>query len=158
MKNLINIAVVLVILCVVTALGDAVGGALHGRGAWMALFTSSLIAMAILGAMSFAAYAVALIPGFKKLPVIFWVSIIAAVLCSPLCPYGQEIYALTANISLAVISTIVLAFAGLSLGKDIDQFKKISWKIVPVSLAVFSGTFIFAALIAQVTLHWSGTI
>lgn len=158
MKNLLNTAVVIIIVCVMTALGDAVGGALNNRGELLTIFNSSMIAMAILGLMSLAAYAVALIPGLSKLPVIFWVSIIAAVLCSPLCPYGQEIYALTASISLAVISTIVLVFAGLALGKDIEQFKAISWKIIPVSLAVFSGTFIFAALIAQVTLHWSGAI
>lgn len=158
MKNLLNTAIVIIVVCVMTALGDAVGGALNNRGELLIIFNNSMIAMAILGLMSLAAYAVALIPGCNKLPVIFWVSIIAAVLCSPLCPYGQEIYNLTASISLAVISTIVLVFAGLALGKDIDQFKAISWKIVPVSLAVFSGTFIFAALIAQVTLHWSGAI
>lgn len=158
MKNLSNIAIIIIIICVMTALGDAAGGAMNNRGEFLTILTNSLIAMAVLGLMSFAAYAVALIPGFNKLPVIFWVSIIAAVLCSPLCPYGQEIYNLTASISLAVISTIVLAFAGLALGKDIEQFKAISWKIIPVSLAVFSGTFIFAALIAQVTLHWSGAI
>lgn len=158
MKNLINIFIILIILAIVTALGDAAGGTLHNRGAFLTLFSNSLIAMTILGLMSLAAYALALIPGFNKLPVIFWVSIIAAVLCSPLCPYGEELYAMTAHASIALISTVVLAFAGLSLGKDIDQFKKISWKIIPVSLAVFSGTFIFAALIAQFTLHWSGAI
>lgn len=158
MKNLINIAVILVVLAVVTALGDAVGGSLYGRGAWLGIFLNSLSGMAVLGAMSLAAYALVLIPGFNKLPVIFWVSLIAAFFCSPLFPYHVEIYKLTSYISLTVISTVVLAFAGLSLGKDIDQFKAISWKIVPVSLAVFTGTFVFAALIAQVTLHWSGTI
>lgn len=158
MKNLINISVVLIILAIVTALGDAAGGALHNRGAFLTIFSNSLLAMTVLGLMSLAAYMIVLIPGFKKLPVIFWVSIIAAILCSPLCPYNKEIYAITAHVSLALTSTVVLAFAGLSLGKDIDQFKKISWKIIPVSLAVFSGTFIFAALIAQVTLHWSGAI
>lgn len=158
MKNLSNTALVIIIVCIMTALGDAVGGAMNNRGEFLAIFNSSIIAMAILGLMSLVAYLIALVPGLNKLPVIFWVSIVAAVLCSPLCPYGQEIYNLTAGISLAVISTSVLAFAGLALGKDIEQFKAISWKIIPVSLAVFSGTFIFAALIAQVTLHWSGAI
>ncbi|MGO2346327.1 MAG: hypothetical protein ACTH64_11270, partial [Providencia sp.] len=108
--------------------------------------------------MSFVAYLIALIPPLGKLPVIFWVSLIAAGLCSPLFPYDKEMIAMTGKVSIAVISTTVLAFAGLSLGKDIEKFKAISWRIIPVSLAVFSGTFIFAALIGQITLSWSGVI
>ena len=158
MKNLLNTALIIIIVCVMTALGDAIGGALNSHGEFMTILNNSLSAMTALGLISLAAYAIALVPGLNKLPVIFWVSIVAAVLCSPLNPYGQEVYNLTAHISLAVISTTVLVFAGLALGKDIEQFKAISWKIIPVSLAVFSGTFIFAALIAQVTLHWSGAI
>ncbi|KLN96994.1 hypothetical protein [Moellerella wisconsensis] len=158
MKKLIEIAIILVLLMIITALGDAVGGSMSGRGLFSTLFIDTLIAMALLAVMSFAAYLIGQIPLFNKLPVIFWVSIISALLCSPLFPYDKEMIAMTSKVSIAVISTVVLAFAGLSLGKDIDKFKAISWRIIPVSLAVFSGTFLFAALIGQLTLSWSGVI
>lgn len=158
MKKISEIAVILVFLMVVTALGDAVGGSMSGRGSFGDVFTNTLIAMLLLSGMSLVAYLITMIPKLDKLPVIFWVSIISAVLCSPLFPYDQQVIAMTGHVSIAVISTSVLVFAGLSLGKDIEKFKAISWKIIPVSLAVFSGTFIFAALIGQVTLSWTGVI
>lgn len=158
MKKMAEIAIIIVLVIIFTSLGDALGGSIYGRGSFGAVFSDSLIAMALLGGMSFVAYLIAQISPLGKLPVIFWVSLIAAGLCSPLFPYDKEMIAMTGKISLAVISTTVLAFAGLSLGKDIDKFKAISWRIIPVSLAVFTGTFLFAALIGQVTLSWSGVI
>lgn len=158
MKKMTEIAVILVLVAIFTALGDAIGGSFYGRGTFGQVFSDTLLAMALLSAMSFVAYLIALIPPLGKLPVIFWVSLIAAGLCSPLFPYDKEMIAMTGKVSIAVISTTVLAFAGLSLGKDIEKFKAISWRIIPVSLAVFSGTFIFAALIGQITLSWSGVI
>ena len=158
MNKMTQIAVILVLVAIFTALGDAIGGSLYGRGTFGQVFSDTLLAMALLSAMSFVAYLIALIPPLGKLPVIFWVSLIAAGLCSPLFPYDKEMIAMTGKVSIAVISTTVLAFAGLSLGKDIEKFKAISWRIIPVSLAVFSGTFIFASLIGQITLSWSGVI
>ena len=158
MKKMTEIAIILVLVVFFTSLGDAVGGSMYGRGEFGQVFSDTLLAMTLLGGMSFAAYLIAMIPPLGKLPVIFWVSLIAAGLCSPLFPYDKEMIAMTGKVSIAVISTTVLAFAGLSLGKDIDKFKAISWRIIPVSLAVFSGTFLFAALIGQLTLSWSGVI
>ena len=77
---------------------------------------------------------------------------------SPIFLYHKELVAITDQVSLLAVCTPVLAYAGLAIGKDLALFKNISWRIIPVSLAVFSGTFIFAALIAQVTLHWEGVI
>lgn len=157
--KLSDTALVLILLGIFTALGNAVGIAVHtSASAFIPTLMDSLLAMALLGAISFAAYLIAKVPGLGKLPVIFWVSIIAAVLASPLFPYNKDFFAITEKVSLTVISTVVLAYAGLALGKDINQFKAISWRIIPVSLAVFTGTFIFAAIIAQFTLHWSGVI
>lgn len=157
--NLFDNALILILLGIFTSLGNALSAAVYAPGnAFIPVLCNSLLAMVLLGAMSFAAYLIAKVPVLNKLPVIFWVSIIAAVLCSPLFPYHKEVFSITEKVSLATISTVVLAYAGLALGKDIKQFKAISWRIIPVSLAVFTGTFIFAALIAQVTLRWSNVI
>ena len=157
--NILDTTIILIVLCVFTSLGNAASAAVHVSGdAFIPVLLDSLLAMTLLGGISLCAYLIVKVPGLSKLPVIFWVSIIAAVLSSPLFPYHKEFFAITEKVSLTVISTVVLAYAGLALGKDIKQFKTISWRIIPVSLAVFTGTFIFAALIAQITLKWSNVI
>jgi hypothetical protein len=44
------------------------------------------------------------------------------------------------------------------VGKDLNIFKKMSWKIVLVALAVYTGTFVFATIIAQMMLKSMGLI
>lgn len=151
---------VLILLSIFTALGNAVSLSVYGTGSssFMTLLMDGLLAMSVLAGISLAGYLIGLLPKFNKLPVILWASIVAAYLSSPYFIYSDLLVQLTNKVSLLVICTPVLAFAGLALGKDLAQFKTISWRIIPVSLAVFTGTFIFAALIAQVTLRWEGVI
>ena len=66
---------------------------------------------------------------------------------------------MTANslvMTMPPITTPVLAYCGLSLGKDIDAFKRLSWRIVPVALAVGAGSFICATVLAEIILHLEG--
>lgn len=151
---------VLILLSIFTALGNAVSLSIYGTSSssFMTLLMDGLLAMSVLAGISLAGYLIGLLPKFNKLPVILWASIVAAYLSSPYFIYSDLLVQLTNKVSLLVICTPVLAFAGLALGKDLAQFKTISWRIIPVSLAVFTGTFIFAALIAQVTLRWEGVI
>lgn len=140
----------LILVAIIMAAGNATG--------YEANFINSLEAMGILVIISIVGFLISKLPLFKKLPVILWVSVVAAFASSPIFPYHQIIVDVTEHVSLLAICTPVLAYAGLAIGKDLALFKSISWRIIPVSLAVFSGTFIFAALIAQVTLHWEGII
>ena len=39
------------------------------------------------------------------------------------------------------------------LGKDLGAFRRLSWRIIPVALAVTAGTFICATALAQFVLH-----
>ncbi|XKM12928.1 hypothetical protein RCS94_07820 [Orbaceae bacterium ac157xtp] len=140
----------LILVAIIMAAGNTVGYKID--------FLTSVQALAILVAISFLGYLVGQLPLLKKLPVILWVSVIAATVSSPIFPYNELIVKVTDKAQLLAICTPVLAYAGLAIGKDLALFKSISWKIIPISLAVFSGTFIFAALIAQMTLHWEGII
>ena len=45
--------------------------------------------------------------------------------------------------------TPMLAFAGLSIAKDIPAFRRLGWRIVVVSLTAGFGTFIGAVFIAE---------
>ena len=72
---------------------------------------------------------------------------------------GQEwIIAKTSQVTFLATTTPVLAYAGLSLGKDLGAFRRLSWRIIPVALAVTAGTFICATALAQVVLHLEGLI
>lgn len=141
---------VLILVAIIMAAGNSVGYKID--------IISSLEALAVLAVISIVGFLLSKLPGLEKFPVILWVSVVAAVVSSPIFPYHTELVAITDQVSLLAVCTPVLAYAGLAIGKDLALFKNISWRIIPVSLAVFSGTFIFAALIAQVTLHWEGVI
>lgn len=140
----------LILVAIIMAAGNSVGYKID--------IISSFEALAVLAVISIVGFLLSKLPGLKKFPVILWVSVVAAVVSSPIFPYHTELVAITDQVSLLAVCTPVLAYAGLAIGKDLALFKNISWRIIPVSLAVFSGTFIFAALIAQVTLHWEGVI
>lgn len=141
---------VLILVAVIMAAGNTVGYKID--------FMLSLEALAVLVVISITGLLISKLPLLNKFPVILWVSIVAAIVSAPIFPYHQEVVAITDQVSLLAVCTPVLAYAGLAIGKDLALFKNISWRIIPVSLAVFSGTFIFAALIAQITLHWEGVI
>ena len=96
------------------------------------------------------------LPGFRILPMVFWVSIIAVVISLPGFPGGDWVIHYTKQVGFLPIPTPVLAYCGLSLGKDIDAFKRLSWRIVPVALAVGAGSFICATVLAEIILHLEG--
>ncbi|KES18049.1 Small hydrophobic protein [Gilliamella apicola SCGC AB-598-I20] len=141
---------VFILVAIIMAAGNTVGYHID--------FISSLKALGVLVIISIVGLLISKLPGLNKFPVILWVSVIAAIVSAPIFPYHEEIVAITDQVTLLAVCTPILAYAGLAIGKDLALFKNISWRIIPVSLAVFSGTFIFAALIAQVTLHWEGVI
>ncbi|OCG58340.1 hypothetical protein A9G41_02805 [Gilliamella sp. Nev5-1] len=140
----------LILVAIIMAAGNTVGYKID--------FMQSIEALSILVAISIVGYIISKIPLCNKLPVILWVSVVAAAASSPIFPFHEQIVSITDKVSLLAVCTPVLAYAGLAIGKDLALFKNISWRIIPVSLAVFSGTFIFAAIIAQITLHWEGVI
>lgn len=140
----------LILVAIIMAAGNSVG--------YHISFIESLEAMTILVLISIVGFGISKVPLLRKMPVILWVSIVAAFASSPIFPWDNLVVTMTDKVSLLAVCTPVLAYAGLAIGKDLALFKEISWKIIPVSLAVFSGTFIFAALIAQLTLHLEGII
>ncbi|SDF21067.1 hypothetical protein [Sporolituus thermophilus] len=93
-----------------------------------------------------------------KLPMVFWISIIALLTTAPFSPVAKIVLAYTNKVDFLALCTPILAYAGLSVGKDLPMFKQMSWRIVIVALAVYTGTFVFATLIAQIMLHVEGLI
>ncbi|MCH3963434.1 MAG: hypothetical protein LKE46_04115 [Clostridium sp.] len=94
-----------------------------------------------------------------NLPMVFWVSVVAILVTCPLNPYGAYLDAQYLDkIDMLALTTPVLAFAGLSLGKDLKLFKELSWKIVVVAIVVYTGTFFLATLIAEFVLRITGKV
>lgn len=118
----------------------------------------SLKGVLVIATIACVGYLISKIPLLNKLPLLFWVSVVAIYASTSFFPWSVEVLALTNKVKFLAVCTPILAYAGLAVGKDLEMFKKISWRIVPVALAVFTGTFLFAAVIAQFTLHWEGVI
>jgi len=93
-----------------------------------------------------------------KLPMVFWISIIAVISTTPISPVAKMISYYTGKVDFLALTTPILAYAGLSVGKDLASFQKISWRIVVVAICVYTGTFLFATMIAQVMLKFEGII
>ena len=89
----------------------------------------------------------------RRLPAVVWVSAIGMALTYPGGPVAVDVAALTGKINFLALATPILAFAGLSIAKDVPTFRRLGWRIVVVSLMANAGTFLGAALIAQFFMH-----
>lgn len=139
---------------VFTALLTVVGNVAAGKAA----VSDSLFGILVIYAIAVFALFICHLPGFRKLPVVFWVCIIAVLFSAPFFPGSQFITKTTSAISFVQMGPPTLAYAGLALGKDLELFKKLSWRIVLVSMAVFFGTFLFGAIFAEIGLRLEGII
>ena len=90
----------------------------------------------------------------KNLPAIAYISFIAILITipgvSPIADYAIE--------QIGKICTPILAYAGISIGKDVDTFKKQGFAIVVVAIFTFAGTFLGSTIIAQLILKMTGVI
>jgi hypothetical protein len=87
-----------------------------------------------------------------KVPAVFWATLIGMALTAPYWPGAHAMTVLTGKMHFLALATVVLTYAGMSLAKDIPLFRALGWRIVLVSLVANAGTFIFASLIAELTL------
>jgi hypothetical protein len=85
-----------------------------------------------------------------RVPAIIWVSLVGALASLPASPLAATVNPLVAKIGLLPLVTPVLAYAGLSLAKDLPVLRALGWRIVVVSLLANCGAFLAGAIIAQV--------
>lgn len=113
---------------------------------------AAIAGMAIIVGVVIVGYALYRIT-MRKLPAVVWVSLIGMALTYPGFPYAAETAALTGKINFLALTTPILAFAGLSIAKDVPAFKRLGWRIVVVSFMANAGTFLGATIIAQFFMH-----
>jgi hypothetical protein len=93
-----------------------------------------------------------------KFPAFAWASLIGLILCMPFMPTAEAVLRFTNQVNFLGTTTPILAIAGISVGNRIDEFKRLSWRIVIISFAVFAGTFFGSAIISHIVLKIQGII
>lgn len=152
MQNLAKMKDILFILLVTgvfTLISNLAGGHIKTIGE-PSIGVLILVAISALGAL------LSMLPAFKKLPMVFWVSLIAVVVSLPQFPGSDVLLSYTKQVNFLAITTPILAYGGLCLGKDLEAFRQLSWRIVPVALAVAAGSFLCATFLAEIMLHLEG--
>ena len=120
-------------------------------------FLDSLIGMLVISAIAFLGLCIGeIIP--KNIPSIILICLIGMFLAIPGVPTADFVTHYASQVDLTTICAAFLAYVGIALGKDWDEFKKIGWRGVLITLVVITGTYLGSAIIANVILVLSGSI
>lgn len=142
-QNMAQTAIVMAVVCVVAWISNIINGAplMQALPGMIILYVMSMIGLVVTRLMPF------------YLPAVAWVSLVSIILTLPWVPGNEWLNAKLASVNFLAIVTPVLAYAGLALSKrEFTMFRQTGWKLVIVSLLVFTGTFLGSAIIAQVLL------
>lgn len=93
-----------------------------------------------------------------NIPAIIYMSIIGLIVALPWSPISSTIIYYTSKVNIVSLTTILLAYAGIAMGKDLGEFKKVGLKGIIVTFFVILGTYMGSALIAQGVLMYTGMI
>lgn len=149
LKELQEWIILLLIIGVMALLGNYVG---YGEA-----IVESIPGMIILILISLAGMILAkVIP--INIPSIAYIGIIGMVLTIPGVPFSETVVGYTQKVQFLALATPVLAYAGIAIGKSWNDFTKLGWKSIVVSLFVLFGTFLGSAVIAQIILKSQGII
>ena len=120
-------------------------------------FSQSLPGVLVLLVISAAAAFLSwLIP--LKLPTVAYCSILGLLCACPISPVADFVIQSVGQINFTAPLTMVGAYAGMTISKQIKQFDKQGWKMIVISVLVMTGTFFGSLVIAQVMLQLTGTI
>lgn len=93
-----------------------------------------------------------------KFPAFAWASLIALLLSMPFMPTAEIFLKYTNQVNFLGTTTPILAFAGISVGNKLNEFKKLGWRVFIVAIFVLTGTFFGSALISNMILKLQGII
>ena len=89
---------------------------------------------------------------------IIYISLIGIIVAIPGVPTADFLVHYVSQIDLSTICTAFLAYVGIAIGNDWEEFKKIGWKGIIITLIVISGTYLCSAGIAHLTLVATGMV
>ncbi len=148
---------ILVIMTVLILIGNMVNTITDKNPDTFVSVLDGLPGLLILFAIAFVGTLLgALVP---KVPTAIWITVIGILVAMPyntlMAPVVVE---QVGKIGLLPAATPVLAYAGVSIGKDWVEFKRIGWRGILVALLVMIGTYLGSAIIAQIILSMQGII
>lgn len=108
--------------------------------------------------MSLAGLIIHKLIGYEKLPSIAYIGVLAFILTIPGMPGQVKIVQWTAEVNLLAITTPILAYAGISIGRSWTDFRKLGWKPIVVGIFVILGTYLGSAVVAELILRFQGII
>lgn len=92
-------------------------------------------------------------------PTILYLSLVTILCTIPdMLPFSNYMLAEFAKVGLLPLCTPILAYAGISVGKDMAEFKKQGLAIVVTALITFFGTYVGSAIIAEIVLRATGVV
>lgn len=97
-----------------------------------------------------------ILPG--NVPSVGYIGIIGIIISMPWFPGSSYVVEWTNHINMLALATPILAYAGISIGKNWADFKKLGVRSVLVALMAFLGTFLGSAIIAEIILRVQGII
>jgi len=93
-----------------------------------------------------------------RIPAVAYIVTIGCIVTIPRFPGATIFNAWAQKVNFLALTTPILAYAGISIGKDLGVLKKTGWRILIVSFVVFIGTYIGSTIIAQIVLKLIGEI
>ncbi|WP_251976670.1 DUF3100 domain-containing protein [Salinicola avicenniae] len=142
-QDLGKTAGVLAVACLVGWIVNTINGA---------SLSAALPGMIILYAMTLIGLMITRFAPFY-LPGVAWVSLVSIVMTLPFFPGSAWMVEQLASVNFLAIVTPVLAYAGLALSRrEFTMFRQTGWKLIVVSLLVFTGTYVGSAAVAQLLL------
>lgn len=146
--GIINWILLLVIFSVITVVGNWIG--------YKHPIFDSLIGMLILSIITLAGLLLERYLPFNVSSIIY-ISLIGIAVSIPMVPTSPFVVKYVGQVELLSIVTVFLAYVGIGIGKNWDQFKAMGWGGMIVTICIITGTYLGSALIAHIVLVLSGT-
>ena len=76
----------------------------------------------------------------------------------PWFPGPDKVVEWTTQVQLLALTTPILAYAGIAIGRSLSDFVKLGWRTLVVASLVMIGTFLGSAVIAEIIFRFQGII
>ena len=149
MNNINKFVTVFLVFSVIVAIGNAFSNHIP--------FIDSLIAMLVISGIAFIGLCIGEIIPFN-IPSIILICLMGVFFAIPGVPTADFVSHYASQVDLTTICTVFLAYVGIAMGKDWEEFKKIGWRGILITSFVITGTYLGSAIIANIILIISGSV
>lgn len=87
-----------------------------------------------------------------KVPASVWVLAMATLASAPFTPGSEFLVAMTDSLDVLLVGLPQITLLGLSLGRDVDGLRRMSWRVVIIGFLTLASAYLCAAIIAQFVL------